>query len=449
MTGDSLVSELQGKRIVVVGLGASGVAAARLCLRRGARVVATDVKVEAALGDAARALRGEGAELAVGSDGLARAKLDAADIVVVSPGVPSSAVLEAAAARGVPIWGEVELAVRSLRTPAPVVAIGGTNGKSTTTSLAGALLEAQGLRVFTGGNLGEPLADHADEAFDVIVLEVSSFQMERVDTFRPKVSVLLNVTPDHLDRYATLDAYADAKGNAFARQTPDDVAVVPEGDALCLQQARRGRARIVTFAGLPDAYRGVPVALRGRHNASNAAAAIAAVAPFGVAADTIRSVLRDFRGLPHRTALVAEIRGVPYYDDSKGTNVGASVTALMGLDEAKAVLIAGGRDKGGSYAPLVEALAQKGRAAVLLGEAADTIAAAIGTTVPVRKARTMDEAVRASAELARAGDAVLLSPACSSFDMFRDYKHRGDEFVRAVEALARELGNGNAGELRA
>ena len=431
------MSELSRKRIVVVGLGASGVAAARLCLRRGARVVAADEKPEASLSDAARALATQGAELVAGPDAHARAKLGDAEVIVVSPGVPPFAELEAAARAGVPVWSEVELAVRSLRGAAPVVAIGGTNGKSTTTSLVGALLEAHGLRTFVGGNLGEPLADHADGAFDVVVLEVSSFQMERLDTFHPKVSVLLNVTPDHLDRYASFGAYADAKGNAFARQTEDDLAVVPEGDAPCLAQARRGRAQVVTFAGLPDAYRDGQIALRGRHNASNAAAAIAAVAPFGVSPETIRKVLREFRGLPHRTALVAEIAGVRYYDDSKGTNVGASVTALIGLEEAKAVLIAGGRDKGGSYAPLAAALTTKGRGVVVIGEAADAIAAAVGTAVPVRRARSMDEAVRTSAELARSGDAVLLSPACSSFDMFRDYKHRGDEFVRAVEALAR------------
>jgi UDP-N-acetylmuramoylalanine--D-glutamate ligase len=362
--------------------------------------------------------------------------MESADLIVISPGVPSFAELEAAERAGVPIWGEIELATRELLHPAPIVAIGGTNGKSTTTSIVGALLEAAGKKTFTGGNLGEPLADHADDAFDAIVLEVSSFQMERVETFKPKVSVLLNVTPDHLDRYADLDAYARAKGNAFARQTEDDLAVVPEDDAVCMAQAKRGRARVVTFGDLPAAYRDARMALAGKHNARNAAAAIAAIEPFDVSPATIRRVLATFKGLPHRTALVAEIAGVRYYDDSKGTNVDASVTALLGLDEERAVLVAGGRDKGGSYEPLVRALEKKGRAAVLIGEAADSIARAIGDRVTVHRAKTMDDAVRASAELAKPGDAVLLSPACSSFDMFRDYKHRGDEFVRAVRALA-------------
>jgi UDP-N-acetylmuramoylalanine--D-glutamate ligase len=439
---------LEGKRVVVVGLGASGVAAARLCLRRGARVVATDRKPLDAVGDEARALAPLGAELAVG--GHEAARLASADLVVVSPGVPSFPELEDAERRGVPIWGEVELATRALAHPAPIVAVGGTNGKSTTTSLVGALLEAQGLATFTGGNLGEPLANHADERFDAIVLEVSSFQMERVEQFSPRSSILLNVTEDHLDRYPSFDAYAHAKGNAFVRQSPDDVAVVPQGDAICLAQAKRGRGRVVTFGGggeldvtadavvdraTRERYLRADIALAGGHNAANVAAAIASLRPFRVAPDTIRRVLKSFQGLPHRMALVSEIAGVRYYDDSKGTNVGAVVTALEGIVEPKAVLIAGGRDKEGSYAPLVEALRMKGRAVIVIGEAADRIAAAVGDVVPVVRARTLGEAVRAGANLARSGDAVLLSPACSSFDMFRDYKHRGDEFVRAVREL--------------
>jgi UDP-N-acetylmuramoylalanine--D-glutamate ligase len=439
---------LEGKRVVVVGLGASGVAAAALSARRGARVVATDSKSLPELGDEARALERMGITLAV--SGHADAGLAEADLIVVSPGVPSFPELEEAERRGVPIWGEVELATRALLHPAPIVAIGGTNGKSTTTSLVGALLEAHGLATFVGGNLGEPLASHADERYDAIVLEVSSFQMERVDEFKPRACVLLNVTEDHLDRYPSLDAYARAKGNAFVRQTPEDLAIVPAWDDLCVAQARRGGGRVFTFGpggdvdvtddaivdrGAGEEYARRDVALEGGHNARNAAAAIAAVAPFELAPATIREVLRTFRGLPHRMALVAEIDGVRYYDDSKGTNVGAVVTALEGIVERKAVLIAGGRDKEGSYAPLVEALRTKGRAAILIGEASARIAEAIGDAVPVHRARTLEDAVRVSSALAHPGDAVLLSPACSSYDMFRDYKHRGDEFVRAVRAL--------------
>jgi UDP-N-acetylmuramoylalanine--D-glutamate ligase len=450
------VSELAGKRVVVVGLGASGVAAARLCLRRGATVVANDGKAREALSEEARALEALGATLVAGDHEAAH--MERADLVVVSPGVPPLAAVERAEKAGVPVWGEVELAVRSMLHAAPVVAVGGTNGKSTTTSLVGELLGAHGMRAFVGGNLGEPLADHADERFDALVLEVSSFQMERVDRFRPHVAALLNVTEDHLDRYASFEDYARAKGNAFLRQTEQDWAVVPFGDATCMREAKRGRARIATFGpgGVVDVtddavidrrtderFARAEMALTGGHNALNVAAAIACVRPFGVAAPTIRRVLSEFRGLPHRTALVAELRGVRYYDDSKGTNVGAAVTALEGLREPRAVLIAGGRDKGGSYAALVQSLARKGRAVVVLGEAADAIAAAVtagASSLPVRRAASMQEAVRAAAELARPGDAVLLSPACSSFDMFRDYKHRGDEFVRAVQHLEKEGG---------
>lgn len=436
--------DVKGKRVVVVGLGASGVAACRLLVSRGARVVATDKRADVA--------SIPGVTMALGD----HAAVADADLVVVSPGVPSFPELVAAEERGAPIWGEVELAVRALagsgarggRRGPRVVAVGGTNGKSTTTSLVGALLEADGLRTFTGGNLGEPLAAHVDEAWDAVVLEVSSFQMERVDAFHPEVSVLLNVTPDHLDRYESLEGYARAKGNAFLRQGPGDVAVVPAGDDVCIMQAMRGRATLVTFGPGGDvgvtadaivdrgaSYARSAIRLQGGHNALNVAASLAAVRPFEVPTDTIRSVLATFEGLPHRMALVAERGGVRFYDDSKGTNVGATVTAVRGVVEPKVVLIAGGRDKGGSYEPLAAALRHRGRAAVVIGEAAALIEVAIGGVVPVRRAASMDEAVRVAADLARPGDAVLLSPACSSFDMFTDYKHRGDAFVLAVKGL--------------
>jgi UDP-N-acetylmuramoylalanine--D-glutamate ligase len=420
---------LSGKHVIVLGLGASGVSAARLCLRRGAKVTAVDAKKREGLSEDAIALEEQGALLLSGSN---EANFDAADLVVISPGVPSFPALERTRTK---IIGEVELACSQLKHPAPIVAVGGTNGKSTTTTLVGELLSAAGKKVFVGGNLGEPLADHADEKFDVIVLEVSSFQMERIETFHPKVAVLLNITPDHLDRYPDFDAYARAKGNCFLNQTPDDLAVIPAGDALCLREARRGKARIVTFG--PGGDRVVePSALRirGGHNALNAAAAVAAVDPFDVSGETIAKVFSSFEGLPHRMVMVAEIDGVRFYDDSKGTNVGAAVTALETLLEPKAVLIAGGRDKGGSYAPLVDALEKKGRALVVIGEAADRIASAAEGKIPIHRAKTMDEAVALAARAARPGDAVLLSPACSSFDMFEDYKDRGRAFVRAIRA---------------
>ncbi len=414
--------DLAGKRVAVVGLGASGIAAAKLCLKRGAKVTGVDEKPVGALSPAARAL---GLEFMP----QAEANFGDFDLIVVSPGVPSFPALAAATC---PVIGELELAFQARSHVAPVIAVGGTNGKSTVTSLVAALLEGAGKKVFAGGNLGEPWATHCDEEVDVVVLEVSSFQMERIDQFRPDVGVLLNVTDDHLDRYPDFQAYADEKGNCFVRQTERDLAVIPKDDALCLREAQRGRGRIAFFEALDP----TTIKLQGAHNARNAAAAALAVEPFGVSRDVIQRVLATFDALPHRMILVSEVNGVRFYDDSKGTNVGASVTALLGLREEKAVLIAGGRDKQGSYAPLADAMKKKGRAAVVIGEAAARIEAArapVGVTVV--HASSMDEAVRKAAEIAMRGDAVLLSPACSSFDMFRDYKHRGDEFVRAVKAM--------------
>lgn len=447
------MSTLSGKRVVVFGLGQSGVAAARLAMAQGARVVAVDAKSRDALSPEALSLEVEGATLAVGSNDAPA--LAQADLVVVSPGVPPLPELDRVARAGVLVIGELELAFGQLPTKARVVAVGGTNGKSTTTSLAGELLAAAGHRPFVGGNLGVPLSCGLKGGHDVFVVEVSSFQLERAGVFRPDVGILLNVTADHLDRYPNLDAYARAKGRCFARQTEGDLAVVLHGDALCEREARRGRARLVTFGAGGDVdvregeifdratsahYDRDAIRLAGGHNALNVAAAIAAVRPFAVEPDAIRAVLARFEGLPHRTALVADEAGVRWYDDSKGTNVGASVTALEMLREPKAVLIAGGRDKGGSYAPLAEALRKKGRAVVVMGEAKDLIARAVGDAVPVHVAASMGEAVALAARAARPGDAVLLSPACSSYDMFENYRERGAAFVRAVRELHAKKG---------
>jgi UDP-N-acetylmuramoylalanine--D-glutamate ligase len=441
-----MAMELDGKTVIVVGLGKSGVSAARLCQRRGARVVGTDARPADELSDDVRALE---IDLFVG--GHDRVPFDGADLVVVSPGVPSFPALDRAAAAGVTVIGELELGAWFAR--APIAAIGGTNGKSTVTTAVATLFEASGQRVFSGGNLGTPLTEAVFDDFDVLVVEVSSFQLERAPTFRPRVAVLLNVTEDHLDRYHSLEAYAAAKGNAFVNQTAGDVAVVPAGDSLCADQAARGRARIVTFGAREAAAdycveNGVVVEqstgtcfelsgtdFHGAHNRENAAAAVAVARAFGLDADAVRSGLRKFKALGHRMTLVAEIEGVRFYDDSKATNVGAAVTALSGLSESRAVLIAGGRDKLGSYEPLVSALGRKGRAVVLIGEAADRIASAVGDTVPVTRASSMDDAVESARSLAKPGDAVLLSPACASFDMFKSYADRGERFAVAVKNL--------------
>jgi len=438
-----MTMDLSGKRVVVVGLGESGVAAARLCLARGASVVGTDRAPVDQLSPAVRELSIE--VVAGGHAGVAFGK---ADLVVVSPGVPALPELEQAALAGVEVIGELELACRFVT--APLVVIGGTNGKSTTTTLVGDLLRAGGRHVFVGGNLGTPAAEAVVRPFDAVVLEVSSFQLERAPTLHPKVSVLLNITEDHLDRYPSFVAYAEAKGNAFPNQVPGDVAIIPFGDAPTEEQARRGRGDLVMFGRAGDylvddgavveAESGECFDLRssrlhGRHNHDNAAAAIAAARALGIGVEAIRDGLAEFQPLPHRMALVRELGGVRFYDDSKGTNVGAAVTALSGLTEEKGVLIAGGRDKHGSYAPLVDALRERGRAVVLLGEAAPRLFDAIGGALPVEHAASIEEAVTRAFALSHPGDAVLLSPACSSFDMFRSYAERGDRFAAAVNGL--------------
>jgi UDP-N-acetylmuramoylalanine--D-glutamate ligase len=448
--------DLKGRVAVVVGLGTSGVLATRVLLSKGARTIGTDSGArDRIFRPEHRALEDAGAVLHFGAHD-ASIFLQA-DLVVVSPGVPAFDALDAFEnARG-EVIGELELASRFV--DAPIVLIGGTNGKSTTTALVGAMFTKAGRRTFVGGNFGVPLSDAVGKDYDVLVVEISSFQAERVPTLHARVHALLNVTEDHLDRYPSFEAYARAKGNPFERMTPDDFAVIPVEDAVTAREAARGTARVVTFSSqalgaregsagpradvdvvgdaIVDARSGAryPLAslrIRGGHNVSNACAAVAVASSLGASSSAIAAALESFEGLSHRAMVVGAIDGVPYYDDSKGTNVGATVAALRGLFEPRAVLIAGGRDKLGSYEPLVEALRDKGRALVVIGEAAARIAAAASGVLPIEHAASMKDAVRKARTLARPGDAVLLSPACSSFDMFRDYKDRGTAFRDAV-----------------
>jgi UDP-N-acetylmuramoylalanine--D-glutamate ligase len=446
--------DLEGRTAVVVGLGRSGVAASRLLLARGARVVAIDAAPREKLSAEALALEPAGVTLAVG--GHHAEPFPGADLCVVSPGVPAFPALLDFERGGGEVIGELELASRFVT--APIALIGGTNGKSTTTALVGEMMAMQGQKTFVGGNFGVPLSEAVSEPWDVLVLEISSFQAERLPTLHARAHALLNITEDHLDRYPSIEEYAAAKGNPFERMTRDDIAVIPANDARCAQQAARGDAKVITFLAGADGgqadidvrdgaiidhvYGGsYPIAalrITGAHNVANACAAVAVARALGAWPRAIASVLSSFEGLGHRTALVAEIGGVRYYDDSKGTNVGASVAALRGLREPRAVLIAGGRDKLGAYDPLVAALGERGRALVVIGEAQGRIAAAAAGVLPVVRAASMEEAVLAAKDLAQPGDAVLLSPACSSFDMFRDYKDRGDAFARAVRAITEE-----------
>ncbi len=400
----------------------------------------------------AAALEASGVRLSLGGHDL---DLSPADLVVVSPGIPRLPFLAAAERRGARLVSEIEFA--SWFVEAPIAAIGGTNGKSTTTELCAALCRTTGRPVFAGGNLGTPLAeavldvDPGVSKDGLAIVEVSSFQLERIAGFRPKAAVLLNVTDDHLDRYPSFEAYAQAKANMFRAQEASDVAIFPYGDALAARLAALSGGKLEAIDGPAPASIGVEgdrvvdrvtdtavplssVRLEGRHNLTNLCAAWAAARALGADPRVFAPAIEAFRGLSHRTALVGEVSGVRFYDDSKGTNVGASVTALLGLVEARGVLIAGGRDKGGSYGPLVDALRKKGRALVAIGEAAPKLVAAVGDALPVEVASSMEDAVARALRLASPGDAVLLSPACSSFDMFRDYAHRGDVFVAAVRA---------------
>lgn len=443
---------VHGRHVVVVGMGASGEAAALLALHKGAASVVLNDRREAADLPAERllALANAGVRFDLGAH---RADTFAkADLVVMSPGVPPLAVVEDAEARGLPVVSEIELA--SWFTRAPIVAITGTNGKSTVTTLVGEILRAQGFLTFVGGNLGEALSHAVDtpaaEEGGRLVVEVSSYQLEKTRSFRPAVAVHLNLTPDHLDRYRTLAAYAAAKARVFLYQTASDLAVVPGDDPLLVATARAYAGRVRTFGGeksevrlrdeaiVTNSGRVYPLSLlniRGTHNVSNAMASVLAAELAGASREATTVALASFTGLPHRMQFVLTDEGVVYYDDSKATNVGAAVKALEGIDR-KVVLIAGGRDKGGSYDPLVQLLRVKGRAVVLLGEAAPLLKAALGNSVPHREAEDMLEAVRLARLLAEPGDCVLLAPACSSLDMFESYAERGRSFAAAVRATA-------------
>jgi UDP-N-acetylmuramoylalanine--D-glutamate ligase len=445
--------------VLVVGLGRSGIAAAQLCVTRGARVTVTDKRDAAAL----PGLDALPPEVARELGGHRRETFTGAELIVLSPGVPEIPELAAARSAGVAITGEMELASRFVSST--LIAITGTNGKSTTTTLVGEMMRATGRPTFVGGNLGEPLAEavptRAGDARGICVVEASSFQLETVDTFHPRVAVLLNITADHLDRYPDMDGYAAAKARIFAAQTGDDFAVVNVEDPLAMRASRGIASRRIGFSTVrplpeggyandnslvlklpdqePERYTNVlPWLIGQRHNQANALAALLASRLAGASRAEVRAGLLAFKPLAHRMELVADDDNIAYYDDSKGTNVSAVVAALDGFSRP-VVLIAGGRDKGGAYEPLADVLARVGRAAVLIGEAADKMQAAFAGKVETARATTMDDAVEIARRFAQPGDAVVLSPACSSFDMFRDYAHRAEVFRAAVaRVVARE-----------
>jgi UDP-N-acetylmuramoylalanine--D-glutamate ligase len=409
-------------RAIVVGLARSGRAAVPALQEHGWEVAAYDASEAADT-------TGLEADVRLGrwDDGL----LGGADLVVKSPGVPADAPPVAAArARGIEVISEIELGARLL--PNPLLGVTGTNGKTTTTALLGAILEAGGVPVEIAGNIGRPLTALVGVADPVawLVCELSSFQLEDVVTLRPRVAVLTNLEPDHLDRHGTFDAYATTKLRVFANQGPDDVAVVPRGFA-----AVPGGARRVEFAGddpLPAEPR-----LPGGHNRENAAAATAAARAIGVADQAIAAALRAFPGVEHRIEEIAVVQGVRYVNDSKATNVAAALRALASFPGVGKHVILGGRGKAEPYAPLAAAF-EPGDRAYLIGEAAGEIAAALDAAgVPHARCETLSAAVAAAAAAARARDVVLLSPACASFDQFTSFEHRGEEFRHLVEKLMR------------
>jgi UDP-N-acetylmuramoylalanine--D-glutamate ligase len=453
--GEAWRRALAGRRVTVVGLARSGVAACRLLRRLGARVIGTDARGADAVGPDARALAQEGVRLLLGSH--PPEAFETAELVVVSPGVPAEhPTLAEPRARGVPILGEVELAYRAMT--AEFVAITGTNGKTTTTALAGALLAESGRPVLVGGNIGRPLTAEAltfpDHGW--VVAEVSSFQLETVETFRPRVAAVLNVTPDHLDRHGSLAAYAAAKARIFHAQGLRDWGVLNLDDPGAAALAPHVRAQLLWFSRRGPVSRGAwvrdgwvtlrldaedrpvcpvtEIALRGAHNLENVLAATACAAALGVPPDRLRAAIRDFRAVAHRLQWVRDRAGVAYYNDSKGTNVDATLKALAAFGEP-IVLIAGGRDKGQRFDALATAARGRVKVAVLIGEGRATMGPALRAVTHVEEAESMGEAVRRAAQLAAPGDVVLLSPACASFDLFRDYEHRGDVFVQEVRAL--------------
>ena len=445
--------ELSQKNTMVVGLGESGLAVVRFLTARGALVRVNDQRDLAALGAAAAEAEALGAELVLG--GHPESAFENLDLIVVSPGVPPLAQLEEAERRGAQVVSEVELASRFL--DAPIVAITGTNGKSTVTTLIGEMCNYLGRPVFVGGNLGRPMIEAAgtDAGGEggLVVVELSSFQLERVSEMRAHVALLLNVSADHLDRYPSFEAYAAAKARIFERQGAEDFAILPadspdlrelieDGGTVVLFGGRNGEVRVVNEV-LTDTQSPlrVPIAelgIRGLHNVANACAAALAARLLGVRDSDIASVLREFKGLAHRMQYVSSVGGVEYIDDSKATNVGAAVASIDGLagSKGKIVLIAGGVDKGGSYEPLRQRMMEYGRALVVLGEAAPLLERAFADSpLELRHAQSMAEAVHSASAVAVSGDVVLLAPACSSFDMFRSYAERGDQFQSAVHSL--------------
>jgi UDP-N-acetylmuramoylalanine--D-glutamate ligase len=442
---------VSGAHVVVIGAARSGVAAAELLVRRGARVTLTDMKPSIAEG---QRLQDAGVSLNLGSHDAAIAAT--ADLVVMSPGVPPELPAVAGArARGVPVIGELELAARWLR--GRIVAITGTKGKSTTTTLVGRMLATAGRRVLVGGNIGVPLSSQVDAStLDTVhVVEASSFQLETTDTFHPWIAALLNMSPDHLDRHPSEEAYGRAKARVFANQTPEDWAVVNADNPPALALAAGARARRLDYGidnvggaaifverdfiwqrtaeGRTPLVPLASVELAGRHMLSNVAAASAISHAAGITGEAMARALQGFTGLEHVMEPVGTIGGVRFVNDSKATNIDAAGRSIESFDRVVAII--GGRYKGGAFADLRAPLEARGRGVVAIGEARPLVRHALATVLPFVEADSMSDAVARAFELARPDGVVLLAPACSSFDMFENYAARGRAFKEEVGRL--------------
>jgi UDP-N-acetylmuramoylalanine--D-glutamate ligase len=418
-------------------------------------VVLTDDRCEI-LDPTVAELQSRGARLALG--GHDETLLRTADRVLVSPGVPLALpAIQAARSTGVPVWGEIEFASRHLK--GKIIGITGTNGKSTTTTLTGLLLQEGGLDATACGNLGTPLIEmvEGDTESRTYVVELSSFQLEGIETFRPDIAVLLNVAPDHQDRYPDHAAYRAAKGRIFENQRAGDAAILNRDDPETFAFAPGLAARLSLFSRQERVWDGADVEggqvvtrrngksrpilpldavpLVGVHNLENVLASVAVADACGVPPERMAETIRGFRGLPHRMELVGEMDSVRYYNDSKATNVAATARSLESFPSG-VILILGGKDKGGDFAPLLPLIRRRATGLVLMGKARDAIASQLGEPVPTRKVQTMQEAVSAARELASPGQVVLLAPACASFDAYRNFEERGEDFKRRVAEMA-------------
>jgi UDP-N-acetylmuramoylalanine--D-glutamate ligase len=446
--------DLKDKKVLVVGMARTGIATAKFLKARGSLVTTTEAKPEEEMREAVQELKGM--DLSTEWGGHRIETFLQQDLIVVSPGVDLNMdPVQKAIRHGVRVVSEIELAYHFIHVP--ILAITGTNGKTTTTLLLGEMLKEDGRKVGVGGNVGEPLILFAEggDRWEVLVAEISSFQLEAIEDFRPRISVLLNVTEDHLDRYPSYSDYIEAKARIFANQNSGDLVILNRDDPIVMQFGERVKAKKVMFSmrekleegafangqtislrlgGNREEYSLAKTPLKGIHNVENMMAALTTARLFGCSKKAVQDVLCRFKGLEHRLEFVREVGGVRFYNDSKGTNVGSVVKSLQSFSEP-VILIAGGKDKNGDLSPLKELVEKRVKHLILLGEAKERMNHELGGLTDTVMAKTMEEAVSLARQKAKGGEVVLLSPACSSFDMFKDYKERGRVFKEAVVRL--------------